>query len=101
MTDSCYYPKGDLRRMLIVLAAMDTMSEATLVKIVASTRLDKKTVTNLIATAQEQAQVEIVKDGPVYTLVNWGPALAKEGALSALDHKLGTVPKKPTDKRPK
>ena len=42
------YPKGDLRRMLAVLGAIETGS-STLVQIAAATGLDKKTVTNLIA----------------------------------------------------
>lgn len=35
MTDVVSYPKGDLRRMLSVLAAIDSMTDATLVKVVA------------------------------------------------------------------
>ena len=54
------YPKGDLRRMLAVLGAIETGS-STLVQIAAATGLDKKTVTNLIAQAGEQACVSISK----------------------------------------
>lgn len=37
MTEPNSYPKGDLRRMLLVLGAIDATPEATLVKIVAKT----------------------------------------------------------------
>ncbi len=78
------YPKGDLRRMLLVLGAIDAMPDATLVKIVARTGLDKKTVTNLIQHAAEQAHVFIVKSGPVYAITDWGPVIKKSGARMAL-----------------
>lgn len=78
------YPKGDLRRMLSVLAAIDSMQQATLVKIVSRTGIDKKTVTNLIVQAREQAGVSITKDGAVYSIENWGPVIKKAGAKMCL-----------------
>jgi hypothetical protein len=45
------YPKGDLRRMLAVLAAIDEITDATLLKVVARTGIDKKTVTMLVRQA--------------------------------------------------
>ncbi|WP_238587013.1 hypothetical protein [Pseudomonas veronii] len=84
MTDVVSYPKGDLRRMLSVLAALESMPEATLVKLVAKTGLDKKTVSNLIIQAGEQAGVQISKSGPIYKLENWGPVIKRSGAKMAL-----------------
>lgn len=84
MTDVVSYPKGDLRRMLCVLAAIDSIPGATLVKVAAKTGLDKKTVTNLITQAGEQAGVNIIKSGPVYTLDSWGPIIKRTGAKMAL-----------------
>lgn len=84
MTEPTSYPKGDLRRMLLVLGAIDATPEATLVKIVARTGLDKKTVTNLIQHATEQAHVSIEKSGPVYAITDWGPVIKKTGAKMAL-----------------
>lgn len=77
------YPKGDLRRMLSVLGAIEA-GHCTLVQIVAATGLDKKTITTLIAQACEQACVSISKTGAVYSLDAWGPVLKKEGAKKAL-----------------
>ncbi|MCY0914028.1 hypothetical protein OTB17_20390 [Massilia sp. H27-R4] len=84
MNEVCQYPKGDLRRMLSVLAAIGSLQDATLVKIVAKTKVDKKTVTNLIEQAREQAGVRIVKTGPVYVIEDWGPVIKKAGAKMCL-----------------
>lgn len=84
VTKDLPYPKGDLRRMLVVLAAIDSMPVATLVKIVARTGLDKKTVFNLIQQAAEQAHVSIQKAGPIYSISDWGPVFKKAGAKMAL-----------------
>lgn len=84
MTDVVSYPKGDLRRMLSVLAAIDSMPDATLVKIAAKAGLDKKTVSNLISQAGEQAGVKIIKSGPVYAIENWGPVIKRGGCKMAL-----------------
>ena len=84
MNEIQLYPKGDLRRMLSVLAAIDSMQPATLVKIVARTGIDKKTVTNLIAQAREQAGVLVAKDGAAYSIESWGPVLKKSGAKMCL-----------------
>ena len=77
------YPKGDLRRMLAVLGAIDS-GHCTLVQIVALTGLDKKSVTSLIAQAGEQARVVISKAGATYTIDSWGPVLKEEGSKKAL-----------------
>ncbi len=78
------YPKGDLRRLLAVLAAIDAPGGATLVQIVARTGLDKKSITRLIGQAIEQASVEVDKDGPVYRITSWGEILKRAGVKKAL-----------------
>lgn len=91
MTDVVKYPKGDLRRMLSVLAAIDILPDATLVKIVATTALDKKTVTTLIAQAIAQAGVQISKSGPTYAIESWGPVIKRTGARLALSGALNAT----------
>lgn len=93
------YPKSDLRRMLLVLHAIapETASpkvkaQSTLVQLVKRTGVDKKTITVMISQAVEQAGVEIKKDGAIYTMVNWGPALKPEGARRAARGQLEPVP---------
>lgn len=78
------YPKGDLRRMLAVLAAIDALAPATLVKLAERTGIDKKTVTNLIEQAREQAGVIVVKSGAEYSIEEWGPIIKKAGAKMCL-----------------
>ena len=84
MADTKQYPKGDLRRMLAVLAAIDTPQGASLVRIAADTGLDKKTVTSLIEQARTQADVAIEKDGVIYRVSNWGRIIKRAGAKMAL-----------------
>lgn len=84
MTNVVTYPKGDLRRMLSVLAAIDTIPNASLVKIAERTGIDKKTVINLIGQAGDQAGVQVTKTGPVYTLEDWGPIIKRAGAKMVL-----------------
>lgn len=78
------YPKGDLRRMLMVLGAIDEAGEATLVQIATRTGLDNKTVSDLIAKAQEQAGVVIAKTGAKYSITDFGPVLKKKGVNLSL-----------------
>jgi hypothetical protein len=84
MNNVVSYPKGDLRRMLSVLAAIDTIPNASLVKIAERTGIDKKTVINLIGQAGDQAGVQVAKTGPVYTLEDWGPIFKRAGAKMVL-----------------
>lgn len=80
------YPKRDFRRVLLVLAAIvELRREATLVRIVARTGLDNRSVTRLIAIAQEQFGVTIKKPGVVYRIVSWGGVIRPSGAMAALN----------------
>lgn len=78
------YPKGDLRRMLSVLAVVSGDAGATLVQISAQTGLDKRSVLHLIVQAEEQASVRIDKSGPLYTLAEWGPLITQGGIKNLL-----------------
>ncbi|WP_233177135.1 hypothetical protein [Ralstonia sp. ASV6] len=82
------YPRGDLRQMLAVLAAIDIIKDATLVAIVARTGVDRKSVTQLVQQAVEQAGVRIEKCGAVYRLADWGPVFKRSGARKALEGSL-------------
>jgi len=78
------YPKGDLRRMLAVLGAIDELDIATLVRIAERTGLDKKTIINLIEQARTQAGVTVDKNEAVYSIRAWGPVINRGGALMYL-----------------
>lgn len=73
----------------MVLGAIDSIEPATLVKISTLTGLDKKSVTTLIALAQEQAGVVIDKVDATYTIADWGPVLKRSGCRLALAGKVG------------
>ena len=61
------YPKGDTRRLLALLAAIDALApSATLVKIAAMTGMPKRSITDLIDQAW-QVGVTLAKD-PLRTL---------------------------------
>lgn len=80
-----FYPKGDLRRMLVVLAAIAALRpRATVLRIAERTGLDRHTVMSLIDQAREQAGVDIAKDGPVYRILSWGAVIRRDGAKAAL-----------------
>lgn len=82
------YPQRDLRRMLVVLAAIDIIDDATLVKIARYTGIDKKTVINLIEKARTQMGVVIEKADSVYVIKSWGPVIKRAGARLALTGEL-------------
>jgi hypothetical protein len=93
MTDQAqHYPKGDFRRTLSVLAAIDALQTATLVKIVERTGIDKKTVTSLIEQARLQTGVVVSKNGAVYAIEDWGPVIKRAGAKLALIGALNAPP---------
>jgi len=93
MRDRLSYPKGDLRRMLAVLAGIDLLGDqATLVNLARFTGLDKKTVGQLVAKAIEQAGVAVFKDGPRYWIEDWGPVVKRQGARQVLQGRVGRRP---------
>lgn len=89
MSSVPHYAKGDLRRMLVVLVAIDSLENATTVSIGKHTGLDKRTVMHLIEQAASQAGVQIEKQGAVYNIIDWGPLLNKAGAQLAVHDQLG------------
>lgn len=91
MSEVPQYPKGDLRRMLVVLGAIQEAGEATLVQIVARTGLDKKTVSDLIVKAQEQASVRVTKVGARYSIEELGPVFKASGCKNALTGALNAL----------
>jgi DNA-binding transcriptional regulator LsrR (DeoR family) len=78
------YPKGDLRRMLTVLAAIELLPVATIQLVAEEVGLDRRTVKHLIDQARDEACVSIRKDESVYSIISWGPVLRKEAAIKAL-----------------
>ncbi|WP_432263068.1 hypothetical protein [Cupriavidus sp. TMH.W2] len=84
MTATLPYPKGDLRRLLSVLGAIDRPQGARLFEIVQATGLDKRTVSLLIEQAGAQAGVQITRSDRSYRVSDWGPILRQTGVQLAL-----------------
>lgn len=84
MSATLPYPKGDMRRLLSVLAAIDRPQGARLFEIVQATGLDKRTVSLLIEQAGAQAGVQINRAEFSYHVADWGPILRQTGVKLAL-----------------
>lgn len=83
--EACY-PKGDLRRLLAVLGAIDQLAHPTLSNIAMALGFGPcggHTVKRLMEQARDQAAVRIARTGFVYRIEDWGPALTRDGALLA------------------
>ena len=91
------YPKRDIRRMLIVLAAIaELRPHATLVRIAMRTGLDRHTVTGLVDQARAQVGVTNSKVGTVYRIVSWGQVIRPSGARLALNPPSRSESRKPS-----
>ncbi len=80
------YPKGDLRRMLAVLGAIEQLPQPTLTSIAIALGFGAKgghTVARLIEQAREQALVEVTKSHFRFRIDAWGPVLRREGVIIA------------------
>lgn len=78
------YPKGDARRLFVILAAIDSLERPTLTTLVACTGHNKGTIPGDIDKLREQFGVDIVKDGAVYGVKSWGDLLKKNGVKKLL-----------------
>jgi hypothetical protein len=75
------YPKGDVRRLLALAVAIADAERATITTLSTQTGRHKQAIQDDIAKLHELGiVVDKEKDGPVYTLVSWGPIL-KPGQL--------------------
>lgn len=65
----CKYPRGDVRRLLVVLAAVDALGDdATIVQISGTTGVNKGQIATVIDQSREQLGMHIDKAGPVYRI---------------------------------
>lgn len=78
------FPKGDARRLFVLLATIDALERPTLTSLSAATGHNKGTITGDVARLVEQYGVEIVKHGPVYQIESWGDLLKKSGVRGFL-----------------
>jgi hypothetical protein len=83
--EECPYPKGDIRRLFLVLAAIDALEgEATLLRIVEATGINKGQIADMVEKARNQLGVRIDKTGPVYRIRAWGKLINRDGVRGLL-----------------
>jgi hypothetical protein len=78
------YPKGDARRLFVVLAAIDYLERPTITSIAAYTGHNKGTIEADGAKLRDQYGVKIDREGPVFVLRSWGDVLKKAGVRKHL-----------------
>lgn len=78
------YKKGDLRRLIVVIGAINELGEASLVEIERFTGHNKGTIPTDIEKIREQLGVNIVKNGAKYSVNNWGDLLKQKGIKKVL-----------------
>lgn len=72
------YPKGDARRLFVLLAAIDMLERPTISSLAAYTGHNKGTIPSDVEKLCEQFGVGIVKKDAVYSIQSWGDLLRKE-----------------------
>lgn len=78
------YPEDDVRRLFVLLAALDLLERPTLATVADLTGLDPESVDDDIERLSEQFGVHIHKLGSVYRIESWGDVLKKDGVLKRL-----------------
>lgn len=78
------YPGDDVRRLFVLLSALDLLERPTLATIADLTSLHPETIDDDIERLGEQFGVQIHKLGSVYRIESWGDILKKEGVLRCL-----------------
>ncbi|WP_454727930.1 MULTISPECIES: hypothetical protein [Cupriavidus] len=73
------FPKGDVRRLMVLLAAIEALPRATITTLAEATAHNKGTIAADIDKLREQFGVAIAFDTPVYRLDDWGPLLRPKG----------------------
>jgi hypothetical protein len=78
------YPHDDVRRLFVLLAALDLLERPTLPAIADLTGLNPETIDDDIECLREQFAVQIHKHGHVYRIESWGDLLKKAGVQKRL-----------------
>jgi len=78
------YPQDDIRRLFVLLSALDLLERPTLATIVDLTNLDPETIDDDIERLREQFGVQIFRLGGVYRIESWGDVLKKNGVVKRL-----------------
>lgn len=78
------YPKGDARRLFVVLAAIEHLERPTITTIAAFTGHNKGTIDADVAKLCDQYGMQIEREGAVFVIRSWGDVLKKSGVKKHL-----------------
>jgi hypothetical protein len=78
------YPHDDVRRLFVLLAALDLLERPTLQAVADLTSLNPESIDDDIEHLCEQFGVQIRKHGHVYRIESWGDLLKKTGVQKRL-----------------
>jgi hypothetical protein len=79
------YPRGHAGRLLVVLAAIAKLDRPTAVSVANLTGLSKGNIDRLVMDElPDQFGVITTKNGPVYSIEDWGNILREEGVRKCL-----------------
>ena len=78
------YPPGDVRRLFVLLAAIDLLERPTLSAIADLTSLNLETIEAGIAQLHAQFGVQILRQGHAYHIESWGDVLKKAGVIKRM-----------------
>lgn len=73
------YPKGDVRRPLAVMAALDSMGSASLSDLANFTGYNKGSIPAYVQVLRSQFGVAVNKSGSRYMIESWGTLLNPQG----------------------
>lgn len=73
------YPENDVRRLFVLLSAIDLLERATLSAIADLTGHDKDSIDADMLKLREQFGVVLHKSGEIYRIESWGEVLKKKG----------------------
>ncbi|MBV8665663.1 MAG: hypothetical protein JO269_04185 [Burkholderiaceae bacterium] len=83
------YPPGDVRRLFVLLAAIDLLERPTLSAIADLTSLNPDEIDAGVARLHEQFDIQIVKFGHTYRIESWGDVLKKTGVVKRMKNANG------------
>lgn len=73
------FPKGDIRRWFVLLAAIDHLKHPTLTSLADFTGWNKGSIQRDLPKVEEQLGIVIEKSGAVYKILSWGNLVSQKG----------------------
>lgn len=78
------YPKGDIRRWFVLLAAIDYLERPTITSLSEYTGWNKGSIQRDMSKIEEQLQVVVDKNDSIFEIKDWGNLINPEGLKMCL-----------------